>query len=230
MSVSSVADKVLLRNQLVPGPLLPSIRDPEGRYRRRRSVRLLILVSIVAGLLIFHRPMLTGFATLFRVDNPVQSDAIVLLLGGQDHRPIRAAQLFHAGIAPTILLGTASGDVGRLLRETRMTLEVLAELGVPRTAIQVLPEIVTSTKEEAAAVGLYAKTHRLSRITVVTTSFHTARARWIFRKVLRGKDIDIRMAAMSNPAFNESDWYRSDEGLVNYFSEAIKVIYYRLRY
>jgi uncharacterized SAM-binding protein YcdF (DUF218 family) len=220
----------LTRNHLVPGPLLSQVEHPEWRQWRQRLFRLLAILAILAGLVAFHRPLLSGFANLFRIDNPAPSDAIVLLLGGGDHRPIRAAQLYRDGIAPTILLGTAESDSRGLVKETRLTVEILLKLGVPRNAIEVLPGIVTSTKEEATAVGVYAKSHPMRRITVVTTSFHTSRARWIFRKVLGDKDLDIRMAAMSNPAFNETDWYRSDEGLVTYFNEAIKIVYYRIRY
>ena len=57
----------------------------------------------------------------------------------------------------------------------------------------------------------------MKRITVVTTAFHTARARWIFRKVFRGQGIDVRMAAATDPAFDETNWYRHDESLLALF-------------
>jgi hypothetical protein len=33
------------------------------------------------------------------------------------------------------------------------------------------------------------------------------------------------MAAVRNPSFDESNWYRKDEGLTEYFSEAIEVVH-----
>jgi len=59
---------------------------------------------VVSGLWLARRPILTGYAGLFRVDDPVTSDAIVLLLGGADHRAPKAAELYARQIAPRILL------------------------------------------------------------------------------------------------------------------------------
>ena len=68
-------------------------------------------------------------------------------------------------------------------------------------------------------------------ITVVTTSFHTARARWIFRKVFRDKGADIPLAAATAPTFDEGqNWYRRDESLLLYFAETVKTLVYRLIY
>jgi len=177
-----------------------------------------------------HAPILTSFARFFRVDDPAPSDALVVLIGGPDHRPAHAARLYRRGIADVVLIGTSSTDPASVWRETDLAVAEMIRLGVPSGAIVVLPGLVTSTREEAARVADYARARPLRRITVVTTSFHTARARWIFRKMLRGQAIDVRMAAADNPSFREADWFRSDEGMVTYFGEAVKTVYYRLRY
>jgi uncharacterized SAM-binding protein YcdF (DUF218 family) len=128
------------------------------------------------------------------------------------------------------LLGTATLDPDSRLDETKIVVAQMLDRGVPREAIHVLPNVVTSTQHEASMIADYAAAHRMKRIVVVTTSFHTARARWIFRKALAGREIDVRMAASTHLQFDESTWYQSDEGLVTYFSEAIKTVYYRLVY
>ena len=71
----------------------------------------------------------------------------------------------------------------------------------------------------------YVRTHPVRRITVVTTAFHTARARWIFRKALRGTGVEVHMAAARDPSFDESNWYTKDEGLVAYFQETLQWIF-----
>jgi uncharacterized SAM-binding protein YcdF (DUF218 family) len=190
------------------------------------AVVVLFVTTVVAA----HRPLLSGFARLFRVDDPAPSDVIVLLLGGTDHRPRTAASLYARGLAPRVLLGTSHKAIPGERNETDITISALQALGVPRSAIVVLPEVVTSTREEASAVLKYASAHGVRRITIVTTEFHTARARWIFRKFLRGQGIEIHMAASQNAAYNADDWYKTDEGLLAYMNEAFKTIYYRLRY
>ncbi|MDB5351833.1 MAG: hypothetical protein JWN86_3080 [Planctomycetota bacterium] len=216
--------------RLAPGPILPPMENPSRRRWRRRLVRFGTVLGVLAVLVAFHRPLLAGFAGLFRVNDPAPSDAIVMLLGGPSERPPRAAELYRKGLAPLVLLGTSTEDPNARVNETNLAIADMVQLGVPRSAIHVMPGKVTSTQHEAMKVAEFSAAHPLRRVTVITTSFHTARARWIFRKVLRGKGIDIRMAAARHPQFDERSWFRSDEGLVTYFAEAIKTLYYRLVY
>jgi uncharacterized SAM-binding protein YcdF (DUF218 family) len=215
---------------LAPGPLLPAARNPRWRRLGRSAIKFGLLGLILAVLIAWHRPLLAGFAGLFRVDDPVRSDALVVLLG-ESHRPRLAAGLYRRGLAPVLLVGTSVQDEDSPDRdETAFYRERLQANGVPASAIVVMPGEVSSTRDEAMRVRDYAKQHHLRRITVVTTAFHTARARWIFRKVLKGMGIDVHMAAADHPDLREDTWYRSDEGMVVYFSEAIKTLYYRLVY
>src|SRR5205085_677321 len=123
----------------IPGPLLPRVRDPRTRRWRRRLVRVGLVVVVVAFLAIAHKTLLTSYARLFRVDDPAPSDAIVVLLGGSDHRPLRALELYRERVAPLILIGLSSTDKTTAWRETHSTIEELVRGGVPRPAIQVLP-------------------------------------------------------------------------------------------
>lgn len=217
-------------SRIAPIPLLPDWPDPSIARRRRRVFRLGTAAAVLTLLMVLHRPMLTGFAGLFRVDDPAPSDAIVILIGGLRHRPAHAADLYKQGIAPVILIGTSTLRPNDLYNETKTAVEELERAGVPRPAIVIMPGLVTSTRHEAEkAVGI-ASSRGWKRITVVTTAYHTSRARWIFRKLLKGQDIDIRMAAAEASEFNESNWYKSDEGLLSYLNELFKIAYYRIRY
>ncbi len=217
-------------NRLVPGPLVPLTSGPGRRLGRKVLVRGGLVAVVLTAVVLLHRPVLAGFAGLFRVDDPAPSDALVVLLGGLSHRPAHAAELFARGIAPVVLIGTSAIEGASRRNETEESVRELVQLGVPRSAIVVLPGTVTSTRDEARRVADYAESHALRRITVVTSAFHTARARWIFRKILKGQEIDIRMAAAPHPDFTEASWYKTDEGMVMYFTEAFKTLYYRLVY
>jgi uncharacterized SAM-binding protein YcdF (DUF218 family) len=185
---------------------------------------------LTGGLLLAHRPLLVGFATLFRVDDPVRSDAIVLLLGGADHRAPKAAELYARHLAPRVLLARSFPTTAPELSETEACCKVLIRRGVPPRAIEILGGVGTSTFAEAKLVRDYCRIHELKSVLVVTTAFHTARSRWVFLKVLRDSGVKIHVAAADHPFFVEGDWYTRDEGLVAYFNEAIKTIYYRLAY
>jgi uncharacterized SAM-binding protein YcdF (DUF218 family) len=63
------------------------------------AVRFLLFVLFSAP------PLLTGAAKAWMVnDPPVKADAIVVLGGGAQFRPFEAARLYHAGLAPAILV------------------------------------------------------------------------------------------------------------------------------
>lgn len=209
---------------LADGPLLP---PQVAGYRRRDALLALALVAIV--LLCAHRPLLVGFARLFRVDNPAPSDAIVLLLGGWLNRPVRAAELYKQGMAPIILLNSSTSDQYPDLSDAALNRRALLRAGVPGDRIVMLPKICTSTRAEASQVREYIQAHGIRRIIVVTTAFHTSRARWIFKRMLQGTDVEVRVAASVDQRFNESNWY-TNRGLLDYPEELVKRIYYQLVY
>jgi uncharacterized SAM-binding protein YcdF (DUF218 family) len=217
---------------LADGPLMPEPVNPAWRRWRLRGVRIGLSALVALGLVLAHRPILVGFAHLFRVDNPAPSDALVVLLGGLPHRPLKAAELYQSGLAPVVLIGESLVDPRVGLSETSLSQQVLIKNLVPAHAIHVLPGgMVTSTRDEAMRVRDYIGAHpEIKRITVVTSAYHSARAHWIFTRVLRGTGVDVRLSAAPERGLDETDWYTHDEGLVIYFGEAIKALYYRLAY
>jgi len=55
---------------------------------------------------------------------------------------------------------------------------------VAKGRIEMLPELVTNTYDEAVAVATYCQQHSVSRLTVVTSPYHTRRALAIVRSVI----------------------------------------------
>src|SRR5262249_9157983 len=109
--------------------------------------------------------------------------------------------------------------------------EYLIKNGVPPKAVFILPGgVVESTADEAERVRDYGRSHRLRKITLVTTAFHTARARWIFRKILRSQGVVVCVAAARRPEYDETNWYRTEAGLIDYFGESIKTVRYWILY
>ncbi len=196
---------------------------------RRRFCLLGLLLLGTNVLMLAHEPLLTGLAYRFRAqDPPAPSDAIVVLLGSYADRSARAAELYREGLAPIILIGQAQAV---RYDETEYNRRSLMDAEVPASAIRILPGgVVENTHDEALRVRDYLRTHPARRITVVTTAYHTARARWTFRRVLRGSGVDIRVTASEDRRFSESDWYTSDDGIKIYFWEAVANPYYRVTY
>lgn len=96
-----------------PGSTLPAV--PRPRWRRR-VIWLLALCSLLLAAWVFRAPLLRTSADLWIVNQSVtNADAIVVLGGGLQTRPFAAARLYHAGLAPRILLMNVQPEALRLL-------------------------------------------------------------------------------------------------------------------
>jgi len=127
------------------------------------------------------------------------ADAIVVLSGSSTfiERTDWAAKLFREGRAPAIILTNDSLISGWNRVEERnpyfyeLAARELRERSVPAQKIQVVPEIATGTYEESLELREYATTHKLKRLLVVTSAYHSRRAFWSMRQACAGSGIEI---------------------------------------
>ena len=167
-------------------------------------------------------------------------DAIVVMSGAPVYfgRTAHAGRLFLEGRANTILLtndgvrGSWSNTLQRNpLYYERATLR-LTQAGVPAAAIEVLPGRVSSTYEEAILVRDYAQAHHLKTLLVVTSDFHTRRALWTMRRVLRASPVQVGVEAAAPvfATFSPATWWSSWAGWRTVLGEYLKLIGYLVRY
>ena len=211
----------------------PEIIPKSGSFRRlRRFILACAAILIIAGLSVrfWAPPLLQRYALSFRVNNPEKSDAICILLGDFRVRPIRASELYLRGFAPTILIVDFPDDMVFGNLESQLAQVIMLKSGSPSDRLVRLRGRVTSTAEEARFYRDYAEKNSLKSLLIVTSSFHTRRSQWIFERVFAGSGIKLSYAAARQPHIDEANWYKTDEGLVTYFSETLKTIYYYLRY
>lgn len=219
------------------------LRNSAGRIRRP-LIAAVALALLVLVLWLCRVPLIRGLGTHLVVDDmPKPAAAIVLLLGEEDTRPFRAAEIFRAGHAPRILVGQVEDRPASRpdlrLDSTRLTLRILADEGIPREAIQLLvpPDRtgVASTVDEAAAVRAWWASHQPltpNRLLLVTSACHTRRARWVFRKALRQLDNPPELLCSPAPHFHfePRTWWQNEFGLITVFEEYVKLFYYRWKY
>ena len=65
---------------------------------------------------------------------------------------------------------------------------------------------------------------------LVTSAFHTRRARWIFEKTLAGLPVRLQMVAVPYSDFNQTNWWKNENGLITLNNEYIKLFYYDFKY
>jgi len=169
-----------------------------------------------------------------------RADAVVVLAGSSAYveRTRRAAEIVREGRAPKVLLtddGQLSGWSNELERNPRFVeraAEELARAGVPSASVEVLPQTVSSTHDEALLVGEYARTRRLRSVLLVTSAYHSRRALWTFRRALEGSGVEVGVATVAQEGLSlrAGVWWLSPRGWQTVAGEYVKLVYYRLCY
>jgi uncharacterized SAM-binding protein YcdF (DUF218 family) len=195
------------------------------------------LILAVAGLYAFRIPLLRLMADSLAVEESLRpADLIYVLNGEVNSRPFRAADLYHRGYAPKVVVPRAEALPAELLgvlpTTTEVTVAILRRLGVPEEAVVVLEwgHGVTSTREEGQALRRYLETSGGHRVIVVTSTLHGRRARWILHRELAGARVEVMMARAPHIDFDRDRWWRSEEGLKYVFNEWVKLAFYHLAY
>jgi uncharacterized SAM-binding protein YcdF (DUF218 family) len=181
----------------------------------------------------FRSPLLTGMAKLWMVnDPPAPSDAIVVLGGGAQFRPFEAARLYHAGLAPAVLVMNpelrATDLAGLTIPEAELMRRVLLSNAVPAEAIHFLGTNLTSTHEEALTLKQWSKDAHAKSFLIPTGPFQSRRTKWVFRKAFR--DPAARLIVTSIQPEACLDWWRDEKTLIDFQNEVVKDIYYHLKY
>lgn len=126
------------------------------------------------------------------------ADAVVVLGGGVGPggalplvaraRVERAAEVFHSGIAPRLVLSGLCGlmEPEPAVSEAAAMAAYAVELGVPREAMLLEDESRDTLGNAYFTRERYLEPNGWSSIRVVTSDFHLSRAAWVFRKVLGG--------------------------------------------
>jgi uncharacterized SAM-binding protein YcdF (DUF218 family) len=181
---------------------------------------------------VFRGPILIAIGKWFVVDEPAVAGDFIYLLNGDEHtRPFHAAQLYAQGLAPRIVVAREeprrAEAMGLAPNGTAVSVEVMRRLGVPDSAITVIPVPggVTSTHDEGEVLLAYLKEHPAKRVLVVTSMFHTRRAQWTFGRVLGDFPVDVRMVAAPDERFDETNWWQHEQGLLRYNEEIVKFVH-----
>jgi len=194
----------------------------------------LALLALLVSAFLFRAPILRGVADAWIVNEElVGADAIVLLGGGLQSRPFEVARLYRDGYAPVILLSDvergATDKIGLTVPQTELMRQVLLEEGVPEDAIVPFGNESTSTYDESMALGAWARASGARRVIVPTDVFHTRRVDWFVQKALAetGTEVVVRAVDLE---YARDDWWKHEDGLVDFQSEVIKFVYYLVRY
>ncbi len=214
----------------------PTVTDTTARPARwkvwaRRLAVVFLAVALVYG---FRGRLLAALGDWLDVAEPPAAADYVLVLGGDNQtRPFAAAVLYRKGLAHQVLLPRVdlSADVedGLVQPEHEIAQRVLRPGGVPADAVVLLPGDVHNTYDEACALARFLEGRPRCSVTVLTSTYHTRRARWIFRRVV-GAGHALHVAGVPPDGYTAANWWQHEDGFLAFGGEYCKFIYYWLRY
>ena len=186
-------------------------KTPAGPWPRRlarilRPVRWAAYVALAGAAALVFTPAGNWLGDrLIRVDPVEQADYIVVL-GGDVERSVEAARLYREGWASKVIVSSLGQDVEHYGR-------VLAMFGVPESAILYDRQSDRTAAHPASIAGLAGIDREKTRLIVVTSLYHTSRARACFVQA------GYRHIAMRAPTWRIYQHDKTELGWAYRFSE-----------
>jgi uncharacterized SAM-binding protein YcdF (DUF218 family) len=190
--------------------------------RRRWIIVLLTVALLLLALVSFHRPLLTAWGEWLLAEDPPQKSDVALVLSGEDgdgSRTRKGVELYKNGWVKKLVLSGARASFGHY--ETDFSAPVALSLGVPPKDLMVITSRARSTREEAQAVIPELERAGVHSVIVVTSNYHSSRARRIFKSVC-GERVRILASPMDSDWFRPDSWWQTREGRKYFLLETTK--------
>ena len=188
-------------------------------------MRFRTLLLVAAPLILTTAVAFLYAGRLLRATDPLAPAEVVVPLAGDRQRPAYAAELLLGGFAERLAI-------------TRLPLEPesyrewyvqdiarsVIELGVPAGVVLDIPGVAPSTYGELENVRALAEAENWNSLLVVTSAWHTRRARAIVRRVFRGSKVEVSVQPSPEERFSLGwDWWRDGLGRETVASEYLKL-------
>jgi uncharacterized SAM-binding protein YcdF (DUF218 family) len=184
--------------------------------KQMRILRFLIPLLILAALA-------SQAARFLIVDDPQKSDAILVLAGETAARPTRGLQLLRQEMAPHLFIDVESGSQQFDQRLVDIAEKYIATLP-DHARVSVCAITGLSTNAETTDAHRCLDLIGAHSVLIVTSEFHTRRARSIFRKRL--PQFQVSVAAARDPLRFGTAWWTNREWAKVTFDEWTKLIWW----
>ena len=198
-----------------------------SRRARRRLLLLafaaIVAVALCAGQIIDH------------TDPLEPSDAIYVLGGSRITRALEASELYNAGLAHHIVISQGTREPAEYELEARgihvagegetARNVLITRLGVPESAVELLPGTPDNTAQEAQMIVPLAQAGRWTRIIVIADCASTRRAGFILRRAL-GPGVTVMSHCARTDSYEPWLWWRRRGTFRETFYEFPKLIAY----
>jgi uncharacterized SAM-binding protein YcdF (DUF218 family) len=187
---------------------------------------LLFTAALVILLFLTRSWWLAGLGyALVHDEGPAKADIAVVLAGdAYGHRIVKGGELVRDGYVPAVLVDGPAGAYG--LHESDLAIAFAVRQGFPAGWFIAFPNDVLSTREEAAAVLRELRRRNVNSFLLVTSNYHSARARRLFLAAEHdaGGGPKMRTVAAPDEFFRPDRWWRDRQSQKIAFFEWSKTV------
>lgn len=183
---------------------------------KMKPARRRVVIGGVALVLVLVALAWANAGAALIVEDPLQPASAIVVFGGKlPFRAMQAATLYSSGSAPQVWLTQGSRSAAEIEMERlgfRPTLEhvysqaVLERMGVPASAIHVLPSRNNNTASEVRTIAAYARAAGASRVILVTSSYHSRRVRSLWNRLVGERPEAVVRITRAEP-FDAHRWW-----------------------
>lgn len=180
--------------------------------RENKTSRILFSLLVLAiAAYAAREPLLTAVGNFLIATDPVEDAEIAVVLAGDatGRRIMRAVELVKEGRAPRILVNGPTGIYDRC--ECDLAIEFALNRDVPPEILDRFPIPARSTLEESRFVDAELRRRGIRKALVVTSNFHTKRARGIFARHTSGEVRYLFVEALYDD-FQPDRWWLTRPG------------------
>lgn len=207
--------------------------------KRKKTSILLCLIVLICLLMCFYVVPNMGKRLVYS-QQLKQADLIFILMGSIPDRALQASDIYSQGYANHILFANEQQFGAEKLKQYGIELETtasiikrtLVKLGVAEEHIEALPNIATSTQDEAKLLRDYIIQHpEIKNIILVSSSYHTRRASIIFTKALVKANLNVTLMMSENPYsdFKPVKWWKDRASSYMVLLEHLKLLNFYFR-
>lgn len=199
------------------------------RVQKKYWIITSLILGIIISIILSYSAILALIGSFLVVQDELKkADAIIVI--NSDRNGTRVAQgvsLYKNGYADKLIFSgcqiawqTNDADI---MKKQALVLEV------PEKAI-LLDRNGYTTFDNARNTLKIMKENHLNSAILVTSSYHTRRAMWIFKKVFKASGVKLSVLPARDSEFNPGDWWRREKDAKLVFNEYTKLIWYALKY
>jgi uncharacterized SAM-binding protein YcdF (DUF218 family) len=204
--------------------------EPKANLWRRK---ILIFLSLFFLVFLLGSASFQGLGKWLVMEDPLERAAAIVILGGQSpYRAMEGASLYKGGWAaevwvPSPVMREETKILWEMgipwMEEERLNKMILERLGVPSTAIRVLPDRVRNTVEEVRLVSSLLRGKGDKPVILVTSKVHTRRTRATWRAIVGKSPRAIVRFAKLDP-FDPVSWWRYTEDALAVVREVVGLL------